>query len=149
LEDCARGYRSLYLTVAVVRRGDGSLALGGYPAFVGAPASSPAQAPTHLREVSDPALATVVERALRNYLNASAGELAADLTGGARVSLPGIPLTLESVERLDWAPDHSTSVAVIQAVDGRGAQYTLEYEVDVAREQGRWEIAAIQMDPYA
>ncbi len=33
----------LYLTVSVVRTAGGSLALGGYPAFVGAPASGPAQ----------------------------------------------------------------------------------------------------------
>ena len=33
----------LYLTVSVVRTADGSLALGGYPAFVGAPATGPAQ----------------------------------------------------------------------------------------------------------
>ena len=33
-----------YLTVSVVRTAGGSLALGGYPAFVGAPASGPAQA---------------------------------------------------------------------------------------------------------
>ena len=32
-----------YLTVSVVRTAGGSLALGGYPAFVGAPASGPAQ----------------------------------------------------------------------------------------------------------
>lgn len=139
----------LYLTVAVVRRGDGSLALGGYPAFVGAPASSPAQAPTHLREVSDPRLATVVERALRNYLNASAGELAADLTGDARVSLPGLALNLGSVQRLDWSPAGSSVLAVVQAQDGRGAQYTLSYELDVARQQGRWEVSAVQMDPDA
>jgi len=139
----------VYLAVGVQRAADGSLALSGYPAFVGPPTSEQAHMTGDLTEVTDPTLTTVLVRALRNYLAGASGELAADLTGGARVSLPGIPLTLESVERLDWAPDHSTSVAVIQAVDGRGAQYTLEYEVDVAREQGRWEIAAIQMDPYA
>ena len=139
----------LYLTVAVTRTAAGSLALAGYPAFVGAPADGPAQTPGHLREVDDPTLATVVARVLRNYLAASAGELEADLTGGARVSLPSMPLSLESVQRLDWAPEGSSVLAVVQAQDGRGVQYTLAYELDVAREQGRWEVSAVQTDPDA
>jgi Conjugative transposon protein TcpC len=139
----------LYLTVTVVRTSGGSLALGGYPAFVGAPASGPAQtgAQGHLREVGEPALATVVGRALRNYLAASASELAADLTASARVSLPAAPLSLESVQRLDWASGAGAVLAVVAAADAGGAHYTLAYELDVARVQGRWEIAAIQMDP--
>ncbi len=139
----------LYLTVSVVRSAEGSLALAGYPAFVGAPASGPAQtqAQAHLREVGEPALATVVERALRNYLAASASELAADLTASAHVSLPAVALTLESVQRLDWAPAPGTVLAVVAATDARGARYTLAYELDIARVQGRWEVAAIQMDP--
>jgi len=139
----------LYLTVTVLRRADGSLALGGYPAFVGAPASGSAEAPAHLREVADPALATVVQRALRNYLGASAGELAADLTSGARVSLPDMTLSLDSMQRLDWSPGGGAVIALVQAQDGRGAQYTLAYELDVTREQGRWEVSAVQMDPDA
>jgi len=139
----------LYLTVSVVRTAEGSLALGGYPAFVGAPASGPAQtqAQAHLREVGEPALATVVGRALRNYLAASASELAADLTAGAQVSLPAVALSMESVQRLDWAPGAGAVLAVVAAADARGAHYTLAYELDVARVQGRWEISAIQMDP--
>jgi hypothetical protein len=139
-----------YLTVSVVRTAGGSLALGGYPAFVGAPASGPAQASPsqgQLREVNEPALATVVGRALRNYLSASGSELAADLTSGARVSLPAASLSLESVQRLDWAPGAGAVLAVVQAADARGARYTLAYELDVARVQGRWEVSAIQMDP--
>jgi hypothetical protein len=139
----------LYLTVAVARRAGGSLALAGYPAFVGAPAAAAAQPAGHLREVSEPALATVVQRALRNYLAASPGELAADLASGARVSLPGIALSLESVQRLDWAPGAGAVLATVQAQDARGVHYTLTYELDVVREQGRWEISAVQMDPDA
>jgi Conjugative transposon protein TcpC len=143
----------LYLTVSVVRTAGGSLALGGYPAFVGAPATGPAQAQaqTQGHDVKEPALATVVDRALRNYLSSSGSELAADLTDGARVSLPAAPLSLESVQRLDWAPGAGPStsavLAVVQANDARGARYTLAYELDVARAQGRWEVSAIQMDP--
>lgn len=139
----------LYLTVKVGRASDGSLALAGYPAFVGAPSSGPAQIAVTPREVGDRALATVVERALHNYLAASAGELAADLTRDARVSLPGVGLSLLSVQRIDWLPDGRSVLAVVQAQDGRGAQYTLGYELDVALAQGRWEISAIQVDPYA
>ena len=40
-------------------------------------------------------------------------------------------------------------LAAVQAQDGRGAQYTLAYELDVARAQGRWEVSAVQMDPDA
>lgn len=139
----------VYLTVAVSRAPDGSLALAGYPAFVGAPAAGPAQTFGHLREVAEPALATVVQRVLRNYLAASAGELEADLAGGARVSLPTQPLSLESMQRLDWAPEGRAVLATVRAQDGRGVQYTLAYELNVVREQGRWEVSAVQMDPDA
>lgn len=141
----------LYLTVSVLREPGGGLALAGYPAFVGPPASGPAQtgADGHLREVGEPALSTVVERALRNYLAGSLSELAADLAPGARVSLPGIELGLQSLQSLQWAPGAGTVLALVQAQDQRGTQYTLAYELDVLHAQGRWEIAAIQMDPDA
>jgi hypothetical protein len=139
----------LYLTVSVLHPAGGGLALAGYPAFVGPPASGPAQtnADGRLREVSDPELVTVAERVLRNYLADSSSELAADLASGARVSLPGIELALQSLQSLQWAPGGSAVLALVQAQDQRGAQYTLAYELDVARAQGRWEISAIQMDP--
>ena len=139
----------LYLSVSVARGADGRVALAGYPAIVGPPASDPAQAPPRTREVADPRLATVAERALRNYLAASASELAADLTSGARVSLPGMPLTLISTQRLDWSPDGRSVVAVVRAGDARGVQYTLGYEIDVVQLAGRWEVSALQVDPDA
>ncbi len=141
----------LYLTVGVLRTTGGGLALAGYPAFVGPPASGPAQtnAEGRLRQVTDPELAAVVERALRNYLAGSSSELAADLAPAARISLPGEGLALQSLQSLQWAPGAGAVLAVVQAQDQRGAQYTLAYELDVAREQGRWEISAIQMDPDA
>jgi len=137
----------LYLTVTVTRTVEGALALAGYPAFVGAPAAGPALPAQHLREVADPVLATVVRRVLHNYLGASSGELEADLAGGAPVSLPGLPLSLESMTHLDWAPEGGAVQAQVQARDERGVQYTLAYELDVVREQGRWEISAVQVDP--
>ena len=53
------------------------------------------------------------------------------------------------MERLDWAPEGSSVLATVQAQDARGVRYTLAYELDVAREQGRWEVSAVQMDPDA
>lgn len=137
----------VYLTVPVSRAPDGSLVLAGYPAFVGAPAASPAHTLASLREVAEPALATVVQRVLRNYLAASPSELEADLTSGARVSLPTQPLSLESMARLDWAPRGRAVLATVRAQDGRGVQYTLAYELNVVREQDRWEVSAVQTDP--
>jgi hypothetical protein len=137
----------VYLTVGVAREPGGSLALAGYPAFVGAPAIGQTQAQARLREVQEPALRTVVERALRNYLAGSESELQADLASGARVSLPRMGLSLQSLQRLDWATGAGAVLAVVQAEDGRGEQYTLAYELDVTRAQGRWEVTAVQMDP--
>lgn len=139
----------VYLSVGVLRRADGALALAGYPAFVGAPAWSPAPAPAPMREVSDAALATVVERALRNYLGGSPDELAADLTSDARVSLPVLPMVLQSMQRLSWSTAGRSVVAIVRAEDGRGVQYTLAYELDVTLAGGRWEVSAVQMDPDA
>jgi hypothetical protein len=139
----------LYLTVSVLDQPGGRLALAGYPAFVGPPSSGPAQTDPggRLREVSEPALSVVVERTLRNYLADSPSELAADLAPGARVSLPGIELALESLQSLRWAAGAGAVIALVQAQDQRGAQYTLAYELDVLRTQGRWEVAAIQVNP--
>jgi hypothetical protein len=140
----------LYLTVSVVRKPGEGVALAGYPAFVGAPASTAIEnVVEHLHDVQEPALQTVVKRALRNYLDASASELAADLTGEAAVSLPGLELELQSVQQLKWLPGHGSVFAVLTASDARGATYTLTYELDVSHVQGRWEISAIQMNPDA
>jgi hypothetical protein len=137
----------LYLTVGVKRVADGSLALSGYPAFVGAPAAASAQIPPHPHEVTEPALETIVERALRNYLAAAGSELAADLMSGARVSLPAMALNLEALQHLGWSPNGRSVSAVVRAADARGVQYTLAYELDVVHLQGRWEVSAVQMEP--
>jgi hypothetical protein len=137
----------IYLSVPVARGADGRLALAGYPAFVGPPATGPAQLFSGSGEVTEPALYDVVARALRNYLAGAVDELSADLTVGAQVSLPTEPLTLESVERTSWASGRETVLAVVHADDQHGVQYTLGYELDVHQEQGRWEVGAVQMDP--
>jgi len=138
----------IYVAVPVERTSLG-LRLGGYPAFVGPPASARTGSGRDLRQVEEPGLEAMVARALRNYLSGAAAELASDLEEGAQVSLPRTPLTLESIQRLAWAPDGRSVVAVVQAQDARQAQFTLEYEIDVARTQGRWEVGAVEMDPLA
>ncbi|MGA9285797.1 MAG: conjugal transfer protein [Solirubrobacteraceae bacterium] len=137
----------LYLTVGVVREPGGGLALDGYPALVGAPASTGAAPPSDLREVEDAALVTVVKRAISNYLAGAESELDADLSAGARVSPPAAALTMQTLNGLAWAPSGHSVVAVVRARDRRGAQYTLAYELGVVLRAGRWEIAAIQMNP--
>jgi hypothetical protein len=137
----------VYLTVAVVREAGGRLALAGYPAFVGAPAAGSAIGVAHLREVEDRSLETVSTRALRNYLGRAGSELAADLTTGARVSLPGNALAFQALVSLEWSADRRSVLAVVRAGDERGVTYTLSYELDVVTLAGRWEISAIQMDP--
>lgn len=137
----------LYLTVGVVREQDGRLALDGYPALVGAPASTGAVPPGNLREVEDAALFTVVKRAISNYLADAESELDADLLAGAHVSPPTAPLTMQTLNGLAWAPGGHSVVAVVRARDERGAQYTLAYELGVVLRAGRWEINAIQVNP--
>jgi Conjugative transposon protein TcpC len=139
----------VYLAVPVTRAPGRGLSLDGYPALVGAPAAGPSQAPQRLDEVTDGALSTVVQRALRNYLAGSAGELAADLAPGAQVSAPAGGFSLLALDRLQWEPDRRSVLALVEAGDVRGARYLLEYELDVARAQGRWEVGAIEMDPLA
>jgi hypothetical protein len=138
-----------YVAVPVERTAAGSLALEGYPAFVGAPASVPANAPPRLSPVADRSLEVVVRRALSNYLSAATAELAADLTEGASVAAPPSPLRLISAQHPQWAPGGGSVLVVLQAADALGARYTLSYELDVARVQGRWEISAIETDPDA
>jgi conjugative transposon protein TcpC len=138
----------LYLAVSVLRKPEGGLALASFPAFVGAPAATSLDnVLERFHDVEEPALQTVVKRALRNYLADSASELAADLTSEAEVSLPGLELTLQSLQQLKWLPGHGSVFAVVTASDVRGATYTLTYQLDVSYTQGRWEISAIQMNP--
>jgi hypothetical protein len=139
----------LYLTVGVLRNRSGALALAGYPALVGPPASASAENFVEtFRDVEDPPLAAVIERALRNYLDDAGSELAADLTESAAVSLPGLSLSLDGVQQLRWLPGGGSVFAVLQASDRRGVRYTLAYELDVVQSAGRWEVSAIQMNPY-
>jgi hypothetical protein len=136
----------LYLNVAVTRTPNGALALSGYPAFVGPPSTAPAPAAAQLSEVQDASLATVITRALRNYLAGSGSELAADLALGARIALPAARLSLESLDSLEWELDGHSVLALIHAQDRAGGSYTLAYHLAVASRAGRWQISAIEVD---
>ncbi|HEX4435773.1 MAG TPA: conjugal transfer protein [Solirubrobacteraceae bacterium] len=136
-----------YLTVGVRRVADGALELAGYPAFVGAPASTQVQPGARLRPVTDSGLVTVVRRALSNYLAGASNELAADLVPGAQVSVPADSMQLLSTLHQSWAMGGGSVVVEAEATDRSGARYLLAYELDVVREQGRWEVSAIQTDP--
>jgi hypothetical protein len=136
----------LYLSVAVTRVPGGGLALSGYPAFVGPPPTAPAPALAQLSEVQDASLSTVVKRALRNYLAGTGSELAADLAPGAHVSPPAAPLSLESLDSLDWEPDGHSVLALLYAQDHAGGTYALAYRLAVASTAGRWQISAIEVD---
>lgn len=138
----------IYLEVSVIRSDGGRLSLAGYPAFVGPPGSAASHSAADMTAVSDPALVTVVRRALRNYLGRAQSELAADLVTGAQVSLPTQPLVLEALQEPYWSAQHEV-LAVVQARDSRGAQYTLGYELAVVRDHGRWEVSQFQVNPDA
>lgn len=139
----------VYLAVEIERAPGGSVELAAYPAFVGPPALGSAPFQEGVRSVSDPSLRAVVGRALRNYLAGEPAELDADLTTGASVSLPEQGLSLTAVQRIAWDADGRSVLAIVQAQDKRGAQYTLAYELDVVQTQGRWEVSAVQMNPYS
>jgi hypothetical protein len=135
----------VYLSVGVVRGAGGTLALSGYPAFVGAPQAATAPAPAQLSEVREAALSTVVQRALRNYLAGAQSELAADVVAGASIPPPAAPLVLESLDTLDWEPDGHSVLALVHARDRAGARYALAYRLAVVTDGGRWEISAIEV----
>ena len=123
----------VYLAVTVRHDPGAQLELGGYPSFVGAPSiAADARAP-ELEAVGDPALAEVVDRVLRHYLACAPGDLEADLSGDAEVTLPTQSLRLESVDQLGWlARSGSRAVlATVTASDGTGATYTLAYELGI------------------
>jgi hypothetical protein len=136
-----------YMTVSVRREPSGSLRLVGYPAFVGAPATVPARLTASTPPVTEQALETVVKRALGNYLTDSVNELSADLSAGAQIVPPASPLQPVSIARPTWAPGGGAVEVVVQALDALGVRCTLQYEMDVSRLQGRWEVSAIQTDP--
>ncbi|MEA2355288.1 MAG: hypothetical protein QOD61_1417 [Solirubrobacteraceae bacterium] len=137
-----------YLSVDVVRGGSGELRLGRYPALVGPPLVGHAETLDSgaAGPVSDPGVTTVVDRALRNYLAGSGQNLAADLAPDSVVATPAERLVLDRVEQLEVARGGGV-LATVGAHDSLGTTYTLTYQVDLLRTDGRWMVGAIQTDP--
>jgi hypothetical protein len=126
----------VYLSVPVERGRGGAIFLAGYPSFVGAPLHVAGHISGRAGQtVSDEAVATLIRRALGNYLAGDAENLSADLAGAATVTLPGVGLELRGVEELEWVAGEGGGavLATVSATDPRGGTYTLRYEVGVRR----------------
>jgi hypothetical protein len=124
----------IFLAVTVRHDPGRALSVLGHPAIVGAPAIDAHPAEPARTEVTDPEVAQVVERVLRNYLAGSAPDLRADLADDAQVTLPTISLALERVGPLEWVsgPGSGALLATAVASDGEGETYTLTYELGIA-----------------
>ena len=134
-----------YLAVAVARGADGDEMLARYPALVGAPTAGRAGEldGADLPAVTNPAVVAVLERALHNYVDASAENLAADLAPGAEVATVAPGLSLRGVLRLAVEPSGAV-LATVVAADPQRDLFTLAFELMLAEVGGRWEITRIQ-----
>jgi hypothetical protein len=133
-----------YIAVAVQAGEGGGFSLARYPALIAAPSVRPASAlgSPALPAVRNAAVVAVVDRALHNYVDGSAVNLAADLARGAVVTAIAPGLALQSVQNL--AVESSRVVlATVTVSDRSGDTFTLDYEVDVAEIGERWEITQI------
>jgi hypothetical protein len=124
----------LYLAIDVRHDRGAPLELLGYPALVGAPAIAATAPPPSREALSDPAVAEVVDRVLRNYLSGAGPDLKADLSPDAEVTLPTRRLALEEVSELLWldGPGSGAVLATLSASDRSGTAYTLTYELGIA-----------------
>jgi hypothetical protein len=138
------GGRTRYLVLTVAPAADGSYVLARYPALVAAPAPAAAgglDGPS-LPTVTNGAVIAVLDRALRNYVDGSQQNLAADLAPGALVDPVAPGLSVRAIERVAVEPSGSV-LATVVAGDGAGDAFTLAYEVSLAQAGGRWEITRI------
>jgi hypothetical protein len=133
-----------YLALAVGGERAGAPTLLRYPTLVAAPAVGAAGGldGAGLPTLDVPALGTVLDRALRNYIADSGQNLAADLATGAGVEPVAPGLSLRSVVRLAAEGPHEVLATVVASTTD-GTAYTLGYEVSVTRVGGRWEITRI------
>lgn len=139
-----------YLAVRTRSR-DGVTSIVGAPAVVGGP---PRGEPVDERETDgdavEPAVQSVVARALRHLLAGRGADLAPDLAPGASVSLPAAPLVLEDVVSVQWeaipTPAGGSAMARVTARDPDGVELTLDYELDLVKtDQGRWQLAVVHL----
>jgi hypothetical protein len=142
---------TVYLAVTVTRSASGALELVGAPAVVGAPriAGAVADPSQNGQQVSNPALSTVINRALTNYLQGDSQDLQPDLAGGVSVSVPDTPLSRIQVGQIAWL-EQGRSVGVdVQASDRSGATYTLHYTISLVEQPSagggsRWFVSSIE-----
>jgi len=136
----------VHLAVLVARTDRGLLYVPDYPAILGPPPATGDGPTDQGDDVSDGALRTVAERAVRNYLAGQRANLQADLADDAAVALPDASRRVKSVESTTGAGPNRVAVEVT-AVESSGALVRLRYELPVVRQGGRWLVRAIQSNP--
>ena len=134
-----------YLVVALTPAHGGGETLAHYPALVAAPVPAPAGAldGAGLPPLAGGALATVIDRALGNYLAGSTENLAADLATGALIAPAEPGLEIQAVQRLA-VQSTGRVLATVLVSDRAGDRLTLDYRVGVRLEGGRWVLTSIQ-----
>jgi Conjugative transposon protein TcpC len=140
--------KPVYLAVPVERRREGSLELGGYPSLVGPPPVGRGSLPDRA-EVSEKGVVAVARRVVTNYLAGEGANLAADLVPDAPVTLPTRELHVRSLDDVVWAdgPSSNAVLVTVEAADGRGALWTLTYELGITNRAGRPYVTYVQDPP--
>jgi hypothetical protein len=134
-----------YLVVALTPGPHGGERLAHYPALAAAPAPVAAAAldGAGLPGLPGGALATVIDRALHNYLAGSTENLAADLATGAVIAPAEPGLQIQAVQRLAVLSTGRV-LATVLAADRAGDRLTLAYRVGARLDGGRWVLTSIQ-----
>jgi len=142
----AAGGRTWHLAVPVTRDPKGFMVVAAYPAIVGPPPTARGDEAPDEDDVADRELASVAERAVRNYLAGERENLAADLDASAVVSLPVQPARVETIGGVTRAGRDRVAVALTARL--AGARMELRYELAVVKHE-RWYVRSIETDPRA
>jgi hypothetical protein len=147
-----RDARTLDLTVPIVRKGAGEVAVMGAPSIVAVPAPAGAD-PERPRPLAGPgagAIGELVGKFLPAYVTAArSSELSYLLAPGATVVPLGGALDLAGVGRArqlgDFeGPERDLLVAARLSDPAGGAVYALSYRLRVVERAGRWYVAAVE-----
>jgi hypothetical protein len=133
-----------YVSVSVQRDRRGLMAVSRYPALVGAPPADTKAAPAVEPDIEDAPLQAVAGRAITNYLRREGTNLRADLDRDAVVALPAARLEVRSIDSISRVGPGR--IAVEARAAGRGAAWTLRYELEVVKRE-RWYVRSIQTNP--
>jgi hypothetical protein len=115
---------------------------------VGPPAVSERYAAASQQSVGDNGLVAMVTRLITNYLDDDAQDMQADLTPGARVSLPTAALSVQHVASVTWVRANTLVDVQVTARDSAQSTFSLSYEVGVT-ERERWYATSIAVNPSA